>query len=388
MAIPVSYNLRNLTVRKTTTIMTALGIALTVAVLVAVLALAGGLRTAFESTGNPLNVLVMRKGATGEVSGGMSREVFEELKPMPGIARGADGHPLASVELVTVITLPTPDNPAGANVTLRGLEPVGLELREEVHLIDGRWFRQGQREIVVGKAVTKRYPGAQIGKKLHFGKGDWEVVGVMDAGQGATNSEVFCDLNQASGDFNRFDGLSSALVRAEDAVTADALINSINDDRKLNATAQTEKAYMASQTSAAAPIQYLGIFVSIVMAVGSSFAAMNTMYAAVARRAREIGTLRVLGFSRPSILTSFFIESVLLSLLGGVLGCLLVLPLDNVTTGILSQASFSEIAFNFRVTPDSMGIGIGFALLMGAAGGLFPARMAAKKEILNALRDL
>ena len=242
--------------------------------------------------------------------------------------------------------------------------------------------------MVVGKSVAKQYPDAQIGKKLHFGKGDWEVVGVMDAGQGATNSEIFCDLNQASGDFNRFDGLSSALVRAEDSVTADALVNSINDDRKLNATAQTEKAYMESQTSSAAPIQYLGIFVSIVMAVGSSFAAMNTMYAAVARRAREIGTLRVLGFSRPSILTSFFIESVLLSLLGGALGCLLVLPLNNVTTGILSQTSFSEIAFNFRVGPEAMAIGVGFALLMGAAGGLFPARMAARKEILNALRDL
>lgn len=388
MAIPLSYNLRNLTVRKTTTLMTALGIALTVAVLVAVLALAGGLRTAFESTGNPLNVLVMRKGSTGEVNGGITREVFEALKPMQGIARAADGHSLASVELVTVITLPSADNPEGANITLRGLGAVGLELREEVHIVEGRWFRQGQRELVVGKSIAKEYPNARIGKKLHFGKGDWEVVGVMDAGQGATNSEIFADLNQVTGDFNRQDGLSSALVRAEDAVTADALINSINDDRKLNATAQTEKAYMESQTSSAEPVKYLGIFVSIVMAVGSSFAAMNTMYAAVARRAKEIGTLRVLGFSRPSILTSFFIESMLLSLLGGVLGCLLVLPLDNVTTGILNQASFSEVSFNFHVGLDAMAIGIGFALFMGAVGGLFPARMAARKEILNALRDL
>jgi len=388
MAIPLSYNLRNLTVRKTTTLMTALGIALTVAVLVAVLALAGGLRTAFESTGNPLNILVMRKGSTGEVNGGITREVFEQLKPMQGIARAADGHPLASVELVTVITLPSAENPEGANITLRGLGQVGLELREEVHLSEGRWFRPGQRELVVGKSIVKDYPNAQIGKKLHFGKGDWEVVGVMDAGQGSTNSEIFADLNQVTGDFNRQDGLSSALVRAEDAVTADALINSINDDRKLNANAQTQTAYMESQTSSAEPVKYLGIFVSIVMAVGSSFAAMNTMYAAVARRAKEIGTLRVLGFSRPSILTSFFIESMLLSLLGGVLGCLLVLPLDNVTTGILNQASFSEVSFNFHVGLDAMAIGIGFALFMGAVGGLFPARMAARKEILNALRDL
>ena len=388
MAIPLAYNLRNLVVRKTTTVMTALGIALTVAVLVAVLALVGGLRTAFTSTGNPLNVLVMRKGATGEISGGMQRSVFDQMKSMQGIARAADGHPLASVELVTIINLPSAENPDGANVMLRGLTSVGLEIREEVHIAQGRWFRQGQREVVVGKAVARDYPDAQIGKKLHFGKGDWEVVGVMDAGAGATDSEIFCDLNQASGDFNRFDGLSSALVRAEDAVTADALINSINDDRRLNATAQTEKAYMESQTSSGAPIQYLGIFVSIVMAVGSSFAAMNTMYAAVARRAREIGTLRVLGFSRPSILTSFFFESVLLSLLGGALGCLLVLPLNNISTGILSQTSFSEVSFNFRVNPEAMAIGVGFALLMGAAGGLFPARMAARKEILNALRDL
>jgi putative ABC transport system permease protein len=213
-------------------------------------------------------------------------------------------------------------------------------------------------------------------------------VGVMDAGKGATNSEIFCDLNQDSGDFNRFDDLSSAFIRAVDPVTAEALINSINDDRRLNANAQLESAYMESQTSSAAPVQYLGIFVSIVMAVGSSFAAMNTMYAAVARRAREVGTLRVLGFSRPSILTSFFIESLLLSLLGGVLGCLLVLPLNNVTTGILNQASFSEIAFNFRAGPEAMAIGVGFALLMGAVGGLLPARAAARKEILSALRDL
>jgi putative ABC transport system permease protein len=388
MAIPLSYNLRNLAVRKTTTIMTALGIALTVAVLVAVLALVNGLRTAFQASGNPLNILVMRKGATGENNGGITRGVFDDLKSMAGIARADDGHPLASVELVTVINLPSVDNPGGANITLRGITPVGLEVREEVKLAQGRWFRQGQREVVVGRSIPSRYPDAQIGNKLRFGKGDWEIVGVVDAGKGAANSEILCDLNQASGDFNRFNELSSAFIRAVDPVTAEALINSINDDRRLNASAQLESAYMESQTSSAAPVEYLGIFVSIVMAVGSSFAAMNTMYAAVARRAREVGTLRVLGFSRPSILTSFLIESLLLSLIGGILGCLIVLPLNNVTTGILSQASFSEIAFNFRAGPESMAIGVAFAMLMGAIGGFFPARAAAKKEILNALRDL
>ena len=388
MAIPLAYNLRNLTVRKTTTLMTALGIALTVSVLVAVLALVNGLRTAFHSTANPLNVLVMRKGANAELSGGMARSVFEELKSNRGIARAADGHPLASLELVNVINLHSSEHPDGMNVTVRGITPTGLELREHVKISQGRWFRPGMREVVVGKSVAKRYPEAQFGKKLRFGKGEWEVVGVMDADQSANNSEMFCDLNQVAGDYNRLDGLSSALVRAPDAVSVDALINSINDDQRLLAVARTEQDYMDSQTSSSAPIEYLGVAVSIIMAVGSSFAAMNTMYAAVARRAKEVGTLRVLGFSRGSILTSFFFESLVLSLIGGVLGCLLVLPLNNVTTGIMSFTSFSEIAFNFRVGPEAMAIGIGFALVMGAIGGLFPARMAAKKEILVALRDM
>ena len=387
MTIPLAYNLRNLTVRKTTTLMTALGIALTVAVLVAVLALVAGLRSAFQASGQPLNVLVMRKGANGEVNGGIARSVFQDLIAHPGIAAGSDGRPLASVELLTVVNLPGPDNPDGINVSVRGLTQAGLDLREQVKLSQGRWFRAGQREIVAGKSIVKRHPIVQIGSKLRFGRGDWEVVGVMDAGPGEENSEIFADLNQLAGDFNRMDALSSARLRATDAVAVQALINSINDDRKLNAVAQTEVSYMEAQTSGSAPIQYLGVFISIIMAVGSSFAAMNTMYAAVARRSREVGTLRVLGFSQGSILTSFFIESVLLSAIGGVLGCLLVLPLNNVTTSMLSFFSFSEIAFNFRVDPANMAIGLGFAIIMGAIGGLLPARMAARKEILVALRD-
>jgi ABC-type antimicrobial peptide transport system permease subunit len=212
-------------------------------------------------------------------------------------------------------------------------------------------------------------------------------VGVMDGGQSSVNSEIFGDLNQVSSDFNRADGLSSVLLRATDEATVPALINSLNDDRRLGVDAQTEKSYYEAQTSSGALLQYLGIFISIIMAVGSSFAAMNTMYAAVARRAREIGTLRVLGFSRGSILFSFLIESLLLSALGGLLGCLLVLPLNNITTAVGSFVTFSEIAFNFRVSPQIMAAGLAFALVMGALGGLFPARMAARKEILTALRD-
>ncbi len=387
MAIPVSYNLRNLVVRKTTTVITALGIALTVAVLLAVLALVNGLRTAFQSSGNPLQILVMRKGSTAELSSAVTREVFQDLKSMPGIARDGD-QPMASLEMVTVINLPSVDSPTGMNVTLRGILPVGIRMRDDLKLQDGRWFQAGQREIVVGKSIAKRYPGAHMGNKLRFGRGEWEVVGVMDGGQSAVNSEIFGDLNQISSDFNRADGLSSVLLRATDAATVPALVNSLNDDRRLAVLAQTEKAYYEAQTNSGALLQYLGVFIAIIMAVGSSFAAMNTMYAAVARRATEIGTLRVLGFSQSSIMLSFLMESLLLSALGGLVGCLLVLPLNNITTGIGSFVTFSEIAFNFRVSPQIMLAGVIFALVMGAVGGLFPARMAARKEILVALREI
>ncbi len=387
MAIPLSYNLRNLVVRKTTTLMTALGIALTVAVLLSVLALVNGLQTAFESTGNPLQILVMRKGSTAELNSGLTRAIFQDLKANPGIAkRGTE--PMASLEIVTVINLPSVDSPEGKNLTLRGLLLSGVGMRDGLKLQQGRWFNAGQREVVIGKSIAKRYPDAQLGKKLRFGRGEWEIVGVMDGGQSAVNSEVFGDLNQISSDFNRSDGLSSVLLRATDAATVPALINSLNDDRRLNVVAITEKSYYESQTSAAAPLQFLGLFISIIMAVGSSFAAMNTMYASVARRAREIGTLRVLGFSQGGILVSFLLESLLLSLLGGLIGCILVLPLNNITTGVGSFVTFSEIAFNFRVSPAIMLTGLGFALFMGAIGGVFPASLAAKKEILTALREV
>ncbi len=387
MALPISYNIRNMVVRKTTTIMTALGIALTVAVLAADMALVTGLRDAFRSTGDPLNVLVLRKGGTAELTSGVTREGFQNLKFKPGIAHGADNDPLASLEMITVLNLRSPSKPEGTNLNLRGLLPVGFEMRN-VKLASGRWFQTGQREVVVGKNIAKNFPDARLGGQLRFGKGLWTVTGIIDGGQSAVNSEVWGDLNQVSSDFNRPDGLSSALLRATDSTAVTALVNSINDDPKLNMSAETERAYYERQTISALPVQYLGIFVSIIMAVGSSFAAMNTMYAAVARRAREIGTLRVLGFSQGSILLSFFLESVLLAVLGGILGIVLVLPLNNITTTVGNFITFSEIAFNFHVSYTVMALGVGFALLMGAAGGLFPARSAARKEILTALREI
>jgi len=387
MAIPVTYNLRNLVVRKTTTVMTALGIALTVAVLVSDLALVEGLATAFKTTGHPLQALVLRKGANSEIGSSVSREAFQTLKSKPGIAANEAGEPMASPEIVTVINLPSVDSPNGMNVTLRGLAPVGIEMRE-VRITQGRWFQPGQREVIVGGSVAKRYPNAQPGKRLRFGRGEWEVVGVMDAGQSATGSEIWGDLNQISADFNRQEQLNSVLIRASDPATVQALVNSINDDRQLKVGALAERQYYERQTAAGAPLQLFGLLVAVIMAVGSSFAAMNTMYAAVARRTTEIGMLRAIGFSRGSILLSFLIESLLLAGVGGLLGCALALPLNGVTTGVGSFVTFSEIAFNFRVSPQAMITGIVFALIVGAIGGFFPARNAARKEILIALREI
>jgi putative ABC transport system permease protein len=388
MAIPLTYNFRNLVVRKTTTIMTALGIALTVAVLLAVMALMSGLQASLHSTGDPLDVLVLRKGSDSELVSNMERTDYQTLKFFPGIARDQHNEPLASLEMVTVINLVSVDAPDGNNVTLRGLTLQGQELRQGLHIVKGRWYDAGKREVVVGESIDKRFPAARMGSKLHFGKGDWDVVGVMAAGQSTTNSEIFADLNQASSDFDRSSVLSSVLIRAQDEVAADALIKRLSSDQRVNVTAQTEKSYYDAQTASGLPVTFLGLFVAVIMAVGSSFAAMNTMFAAVARRAREIGTLRVLGFSRGSILLSFFAESVLLSALGGLIGCLLVLPLNGVTTGVGNFSTFAETSFNFTVTPQIMLVGVGFAVLLGAIGGFFPAHSASRREILTALRDI
>jgi len=386
MAIPIAYNLRNLVVRKTTTIMTALGIGLTVAVLLAILALVHGLRTTLSVSGDPRHVLVLRKGAESELVSLFTRAQFQDLKFKTGIASGRDGQPLASMEVVTIMILPSYANPDGSNLTVRGLGPAGIEMRPNIRLARGRWFRPGQREVVVGKSVAQRFPQGQIGQKVHFGRGDWEIVGIMDAGRGTQNSEVWGDLFQVSSDLQRAETVSSCLVQATDPVTARALINDLNDDQRLAVHAQSEDDYFAAQTAQAVPLEYTGIMVALIMAVGSSFAAMNTMYAAVARRAREIGTLRVLGFSRGSILLSFWVEAVLLSALGGLLGCLLALPLNGVTTAI-GNGNFAEMAFGFQVTPQIMLTGVAFAVVLGSIGGMFPARNASRKEILTALRE-
>lgn len=386
MTVPFSYNIRNLVVRKTTTVMTAFGIALSVAILVASLALVNGLRTVFANTANPLQLLVLRKGGNSELGSTVSTEDFAIVRSKAGIAVDRSGQPLTSQELVNVVNLPSLDNPKGMNVTVRGLTPVGIEMRK-VRLLAGRWFQSGQREVVVGKAVADRYPSARIRNRIRFGKGDWVIVGVMDGGQSALNSEIWGDFNQISADYNQQDSSSSVLLRATDPVSLDALKHSIADDPRLNGSTMTESDYYQSQTASGAPLEFLGIFVSVIMAIGSGFATTNIMYAAVARRGKEIGTLKTLGFSEGSILLSFLSESVLLAALAGVLGCLIALPLNWVTTGVGSMVSFSEIAFRFHVGIAALFSGLVFAVVLGAVGGALPARAGAKKEILSALRE-
>lgn len=387
MAIPVTYNLRNLVVRRTTSVLTALGIGLTVAVLVAVLALVEGLRSSFEASGRPLNVLVMRKGATAELMSVVTRSNFQDIKYKSGIARNRNGEPLASLEMVTILNnLGTGKAAEGMNINLRGLTLIGIEMRDQVHLIAGRFFEPGRRELVVGKNIVVRYPRARLGSRVHFGRGDWDVVGIMDGGRSNASSEVYADLNQVSSDYNRSEYLSSALLRAEDSAALQALRSSLEGDPRFNFSTQSEREYYASQMASATPVRFMGLLVCTIMTVGSSFAAMNTMYAAVARRSADIGMLRVLGFSRAGILASFLLESLILSAAGGVLGCLMVLPLNDAHTRIGSFITFSEISFSLRVTPQVMVMGVGFGILMGLLGGFFPACAAAKKEILAAFR--
>src|SRR5208282_4895677 len=350
MAIPISYNVRNLILRKGLTLMTALGIALTVTTAIFLMALVAGLNRAFVSSGNPQNVLVLRKGSEAELSGGFDASLFPTLKTLPGIAKDSHGEPLASGEWVVVIVLPRKDGTGEVNVTVRGMMPDGLELRPKVKIVRGRWFNQGQREVVVSESIKKRFAHANIGDTLQFGKGPWTVVGVFDAGGSAYESEIWGDVNQMASDFDRQGGFASAYLRATDPVSADALKHRVSDDQRLKLEGALETEYYEKQTSSGGAIKFIGTFVAIIMAIGSSFAAMNTMYAAVAYRSKEIATLRIIGFSRPSILTSFVIEALLLSLLGAIVGIVLILPFNGMSTGIGNQLTFSETVFSLHLT--------------------------------------
>jgi putative ABC transport system permease protein len=386
MAIPISYNIRNMILRKRLTLMTALGIALTVTTTVFLMMLLAGMRKAFVSSGDPLNVLVLRKGSTSELAGGFTLDKLPILKQLPGIATDSHGQPMVSGEWVVVVALPR--NGAEVNVTLRGMEQDGLELRRnKVKLVEGNWFASGQREVVVSRSIHGRYSHTNVGDLIDFGKGPWKVTGIFDGGGSAYDSEIWTDLNQVANQFNRQGALGNAYLRATDKIAADALKHRVADDQQLQLDGMLETEYYDKQTSNGGGIRLMGYIVAFTMAIGSIFAAANTMYAAVAYRSREIATLRVIGFRRGSIVTSFMFESVLLALLGAALGILLMLPFNGMSTSTSNQVTFSEVVFSMQITLSVVITAVVFAIFMGLIGGVAPAWGAARREILAALRD-
>jgi putative ABC transport system permease protein len=388
MAIPLSYNIRNMILRRGLTVMTALGIALTVTTAVFLMMLVAGLKKAFVSSGDPLNVLVMRKGSTSELVGGFTKDKLPILRQLPGVVTDSHGQPMVSGEWVVLVALPRKDGSGVVNVTLRGMEQDGLELRaKHVKLLAGSWFQPGQSEVVVSKSIQGRYAHTHVGDIIDFGKGPWKVTGVFDGGGSAYDSEIWTDVNQVANQFNRQNAIGNVYLRATDAVAADALKHRVADDQQLQLEGQLETEYYNKQTSNGAGIRVMGIIVGITMAIGSIFAAANTMYAAVAYRSREIATLRVIGFRRGSILTSFVFESVLLAILGAVIGIVLMLPFNGVSTSTSNQVTFSEVVFTMQITLRVVITAFIFAIVMGLIGGVAPAWGAARRDILAALRD-
>lgn len=387
MAIPLKYNLRNLRVRWHLTLATTLGVALVVAVFIMVMALAHGLKSTYISTGDPRNLLVLRKGSTAESSSQITHDEVRVIKYLGGIARNAHGDPLASAEIVVLINQARIDHSGFANVLVRGIGQVGRELRPQVNLVEGRMFAQGLHECIVSRKIAERFADCRVGQSFRSGKTTWHVVGMFDASKTAYESEIWVDADEARDVFHR-DFYGSVLIRPANTVAAAALTKRMEDDKNLQVRVLPETEYYREQTKTAGPIQFLGAFLATIMSIGAAFSAMNTMYATVGSRTREIGTLRVLGFKRRDIYVSFLLESILLALIGGLLGCLLSLPLNGIATGTFSWTTFAEVAFEFRITIGLLAGGMAFALVMGVLGGLLPARLAARKPILDALRSV
>jgi len=386
MAIPIKYNWRNLVVRRTTTMLTAFSITLTVAVFVVLMALANGLETSLSTTGHPRNVMIMRAGSQAEGFSSVSRESARIIKYLDGIAKDDRGEPFVSPESIVLTSLLREGRTQGSNVTIRGLSPDGVALRPDFKLVQGRMFRLGLREVIVSQRISQRFQNCRLGDRLKFGRGYWKVVGIFKVGTSAYNSEIWTDVEGLLSEFRR-DQYNDVLVRATSADAAVRVRDQVTTDKRLHLKPVMERDYFASQMQTATPIRIFGGLIAVLMAVGASFAAMNTMYAAVARRSREMGTLRALGFSRASVLFSFVVESVLIAALGGTLGCLLSLGMNGVTTGTTNFTSFSEMTFDFYVSPELLAAGMVFAVFMGLVGGFFPAWRSSRQSVVNALRS-
>jgi putative ABC transport system permease protein len=387
MSLPIRYSLRNAIVRWRSTIATVLGIALVVFVFVLLQSLAAGIEKSSGNTGDPRNVLIVRKGSTAESASLISRENLQQIRYFEEIARNPQGEPIISADVLVLINLPRRNEGGEANVLLRGVTPRGLELRPQVQLVAGRWFNPGNREVVVSEKLARRFANFGLGQSFKSGSATLTVVGWLAGGGSAFDSECWLDADECRSIYER-DMYSSFLVRPADDTAATNLIARIEADRRFKLKAEKEVDYYRKQTMTAAPIKWLGRFLAIMMSIGAVFAAMNTMYAAVGARTREIGTLRVLGFRRRSVVFALLLEGGLLALAGGVLGCIIAFYWNGYTTATMGFETFSEIVFQFSVTPKIVIQGLGFAVVVGLVGTLLPALRAARLPVIDALKSL
>jgi putative ABC transport system permease protein len=390
-SIPLPYNFKSVFLRWRSTAATILGVALVVTVFIMLHAMAAGLEKSSANTGDPRNIMIVRKGSTAESSSIVNREQFELIKYLPQIARDSRGSPLISADLVIIISLPRRDGSGEANVTMRGVTPMGMDLRPQVKLVNGRWFTPGKREAVVSLKMARRFARTDIGQTFKSGGTELSVVGWFDGGDSAFDSEIWMDADEARSAFDR-ENYSSLLARLADTNNAATFVDRVESDKRMALRAGFETQYYAEQTLTAAPIKILGTFLATAMSIGAIFAAMNTMYAAVGARTREIGTLRVLGFRRRVILASFNLEGAILAGIGGLIGCSLALLAQwlcfafNVHFGTLSFNTFSEVIFQFRITPALLAQGMFFAIIVGIVGSLLPAVRAARLPVIAALK--
>ena len=385
MAIPFKYNVRSLLVRRVSTLMTGGGIALVVAVFVVVMAMVAGFAGAIQDSGSPDNMIVLRKGSTTETGSAFGLDQFDALKFLPQVRRDQSGQPLASPE-VPVQVLMEKISGGRENIVLRGVMPVALKVHDKIRIVQGRMFNPALNEVIVGRALLKRYANCIIGSNLRLGRGIWKVVGIFDAGGSSFESEVWAGVHNVQDDTQRGAYYASVVVKLAPGADAPALIRRLADDPRINLQGETEPDYYRDQSVVAAQLRSLGILVAAIMAIGAIFAAMNTMYAAVAARTQEIGTLRALGFSPRAVLGSFMLESLILAVGAGVIGVMLALPVNGISTAFGNYVTFSTLSFQFRVTLAIMIQALAFAALMGVAGGFLPARQAMKLSVVDALR--
>jgi ABC-type lipoprotein release transport system permease subunit len=388
MKIPLVYNARSVLQRPASTAFTAVGIGLVVAVFIGMLALANGFRAALARTGSDNNALVLRRGADSELSSGVDRQTASLIASSPHVAAAADGRPMVSPEVYVLVALVRAggDSNSVGNVVVRGVSDKAWVVRANVNVIDGHKPVSGRAEICVGSKIVGRYDHTNLGDRMRFAGRNWDVVCHFSAAGSAFESEIWGENEQFMPVF-RGEVFQSVSFRLKDARAFDEAKRALENDKRMQVDVHRESTFYVQQSKLLGDIlQILAIVITSIMAVGSIFGAVNTMYAAVAGRTPEIAVLLTLGFHPRSVLASFLVESALIAAIGGVIGCLLALPVNGFVASTTNWASFSEIAFNFRVTPGLLLAGLIFAVVMGVLGGFFPARRAAKLPVVQAIR--